>query len=175
MTEPLTPRYDLDLPPIWRDPKPRFAFHLARIRDFEAVRGVQLGGNTIIELLAIGAAESGLNSFRVGVNAINGTPADHPAFRHVGLGTYQIDSYYLTENANAGHWPPNGDDRVHISTFLGDVHTELLYLWTCPGYVLEQHEEMAKMNFKLWATWKNDKHVDWIQEATIALQEEDNQ
>ena len=162
---------DLDLPPLWQDPVPRMDYHLAELRAYEAANGVQFGGPTLIKFLAVGAAETGLNSFKVGPNALNGTPPDNEAHRGIGLGTYQEDSWWIYRNVQEGHWPRK-DAWNH--QFLGNVEHEVRYLLTVPGYVTRTSPEAIEIDWDLWTTYRTGKHFEWVDDATLALQREDN-
>lgn len=107
------------------------------------------GRDAIVELVAIGAAESGLDNLAVGNNAKNGTPPASAAYYDLGIGWLQVDTYWLQRNIDAGHWPADKDWR----TFRADAYQSIDYLVTVPGFVLYQGQDDTYIKYENWNVW----------------------
>lgn len=113
------------------------------------------GRETIVQLVAIGAAESGLDNLAVGNNAVNGTPSGSPAFYSLGLGWLQHDSYWLEQDRLV-----NGIDWS-IEAIRADPVVSLDLIVARPGFVLHQGTDRTYIRFGLWNVWprKSDEFV----------------
>jgi len=105
------------------------------------------GRETIIELVAIGAAESGLDNLAIGRNDLNGTPMSSKAYYSLGLGWLQHDSYWLQQD-----WLVNGVDWS-IEEIRSNPVYSLDLLDRRPGMILYQGVDRTYINTDLWATW----------------------
>lgn len=150
---------DLKLPPIWMDPAPRFDYWAERI----AAHGA-FDYDTVEDLLAIGAAETGLDSFKIGNNAKNGTPEDHPAHYGLGYGVIQVDSYYAGLNILAGHW----DGTLDPAAWRQDEMMVFDYINSVPGFKLYDGENRVYLEYKRWMVWPKKSDV-WVPAARSAM------
>lgn len=119
------------------------------------------GRNTIATLVAIGAAESGLDNFAVGDNVKNGTTVDNPALYGLGLGWLQHDSYWLKQDeiVNGLEWSIEGIRQ--------DPAESIDLLYRRPGMILYEGPNTTYVRFGLWATFpqKSDEFMDEAEAA----------
>lgn len=119
------------------------------------------GRNTIITLVAIGAAESGLNNMAIGENAKNGTAPTSDFYHSLGLGWLQHDSGWLARDAEV-----NG-----LKWTLEEIRREPSYsldlLVRRPGFIKFQGVNNTYIDFSKWATWprKSDQFMDEAEDA----------
>lgn len=114
------------------------------------------GRSTIVTLVAIGAAESGLDNMAVGRNDLNGTPPTSEFHHSLGLGWLQHDSGWLYRDTivNNVQWT--------IEEIRRDPVFSLDLLITRPGFVLFQGTNVTYIDFKKWAVYpkKSDQFMD---------------
>ncbi len=148
-----------------------FDFYTRLLIDDGRIRG----RDAITQLVAIGAAESGLDNLAVGDNAKNNTPrgtfipnlvdphTNGPIDVHfsLGLGWLQHDSGWMRADALV-----NGVGFT-IEAIRQDPAYSIDLLVRRPGFVLLQGLERTYINFKAWATWpeKSDPFLPMAEDA----------
>ena len=105
------------------------------------------GRETITQLIAIGAAESGLDNLAIGNNAKNGTDPTHPAYYYCGWGWLQFDEYWMAQNKTL-----NGVDYNVIELRKDPLYSLNLIMRT-PGYVLFQGVDSTYIKWTLWSAY----------------------
>lgn len=111
------------------------------------------GDESIIDLVAVGAAESALLNLAIGENWKNGTPVDSPAYFFCGWGWLQLDEYWLRENLRV-----NGIE-YDIEAIRRDPAYSIDYILRAPSYVW-QGEAKSYVTYRYWAVHpkKSDAH-----------------
>jgi hypothetical protein len=155
---------DRELPKLWENPVPRFDYYALELRQFYESTG-NLQPNCWPMLLAIGAAESGLDNWAMGDNEKNGTPVGSPAYPYHGWGWMQIDGYWLRRNIEARHWPVDQD----YGQFRLDPQLTLVYISNIPGFVTDDNGYYTQINYNNWAVFKAGKHKAYLPNAEAAV------
>lgn len=129
-----------------------FDKYIGHVLDHGKIRGRA----TITTLVAIGAAESGLDNLIIGRNDLNGTPPTSEFHYSLGLGWLQHDSGWLMKDTivNGVKWT--------IEQIRSDPKFSLELLFTRPGYILYQGLNMTYINYSYWNVYpkKSDQFMD---------------
>ena len=128
----------------------KFDQYIKLCLDHELIRGK----DTIIQLVAIGAAESGLDNMAVGRNDLNGTPVTSDFYESLGLGWLQHDSGWLMRESivNGLKW------SIEVIRSDPDFSLDLI---GARGFIKFQGVDTTYIDFGKWATWpkKSDAFV----------------
>ena len=122
------------------------------------------GRETICQLVAIGAAESGLDNMVIGRNDLNGTSVDSDFWASLGLGWLQHDSGWLKRDTeiNAVKWS--------IEEIRNDPQFSIDLLFTRPGFIW-QGADHTYITWERWAVYprKSDQFLTPVKAAYDAL------
>ena len=139
-------------------PDTQFNFYAGVVLADKRIRGRE----TIATLLAIGAAESGLDNLAIGNNAKNGTPETSPAYFYCGWGWLQHDEYWLLQD-----WIVN-KVVYDLIALRRDPAYSVDLLSRRPGLILFQGGAQTYINFTRWATYPK-KSDSFMPQALAAV------
>jgi len=138
-------------------PDSRFDDYVAAVISHGQIRG----RDTVTELIAIGAAESGLDNMAVGRNDLNGTPPSSEFYASLGLGWLQHDSGWLARDTAINNvvWS--------IELIRSSPMFSLDLVIQRPGFVLFQAPTKTYIDFTKWSVWPR-KSYEFLGQAEAA-------
>lgn len=137
-------------------PDARFDEYVQLVVQHGAVRG----RHSVATLVAIGAAESGLDNLAVGNNARNGS-SDSPAFYDLGLGWLQHDTYWLEQDRIV-----NGVE-YDWRRIRSDPAYSLDLLVARPGMIVYQGQDCTYVRWQSWMVYPK-KSDPFMRQAVAA-------